>query len=64
MIERDMIDREISLSKPQRKGLVNIAANLLACRSVSASELANALPRKTKQRNMNINMNMDYETNN
>ncbi len=48
IMERDIEDREISLSKPQRVGLADIAASLLSCRTVNTSELASVLPRKTK----------------
>jgi len=48
MIDRDIEDRGINLSKPQREGLADIAASLLGCRTVNTSELAAMLPRKAK----------------
>lgn len=46
LIERDLEFRGCRLSKPQREGLADIAASVLACRSVNTSELSMVLPRK------------------
>lgn len=48
IIEGDLEDREISLTKPQRVGLADLAASVLGTRSVNTSELANVLPREVK----------------
>lgn len=45
VIEEDLKDRDTGLSKPQRIGLADLSASVLACRSVNTSELANILPR-------------------
>ena len=46
VIEQDLLDRDTGLTKPQRIGLADLSASILACRSVNTSELANILPRK------------------
>jgi CheY-like chemotaxis protein len=48
LIERDLEFRDCCLSKPQRAGLADIAASVLACGSVNTSELSQVLPRKVK----------------
>lgn len=45
VIDEDLKDRDTGLSKPQRRGLADIAASILTCRNVNTSELANVLPR-------------------
>ena len=47
-IEEDIASRETNLSKPQREGLADIAASVLACRSVNTTELSSVLPREVK----------------
>lgn len=49
VIEQDLLDREMGLHKPHIKGLADLAASLLACRSVNTSELLAVLPRQTKE---------------
>ncbi|NGX31979.1 MAG: hypothetical protein K1060chlam4_00017 [Candidatus Anoxychlamydiales bacterium] len=39
VIEDDLKDRDIGLSKPQRIGLADLAASVLACRSVSINTI-------------------------
>ncbi len=48
VIEEDLQDRDTGLSKPHRVGLADLAASVLASRSVNTSEIANILPRKVK----------------
>jgi len=48
VIEEDLQDRDIGLSKPLRIGLADIAASVLATRNINTSELANVLPRDVK----------------
>ena len=48
VIEEDLEDRDTGLSKPQRIGLADLTASLLATRSINTSELANVLPREVK----------------
>lgn len=48
VIEDDLVDRETGLHKPHIKGLADLAASVLACRSVNTSELLSVLPRQTK----------------
>jgi hypothetical protein len=48
VIEDDLSDRETSLQKPHIKGLADLAASMLACRSVNTSDLLAVLPRHTK----------------
>jgi len=48
VIEEDLEDRDTGLSKPQRIGLADLTASLLATRSINTSELANVLPRDVK----------------
>jgi len=48
VIEEDLEDRDTGLSKPQRIGLADLTASLLATRSINTSELANILPRDVK----------------
>lgn len=47
-ISDDLDERETGLSKPQRIGLADLAASVLAARSVNTSELATVLPRTCK----------------
>jgi len=47
MIAADLEHRRTGLQKPHRKGLADLAASLLACRSVNTSELLAVLPRQT-----------------
>jgi hypothetical protein len=49
VIEQDLLDRDTGLHKPHVKGLADLAASLLACRSVNTSELLSVLPRRTKE---------------
>src|SRR3954447_13993435 len=49
VIEQDLLDRDTGLHKPHIKGLADLAASLLACRSVNTSELLSVLPRQTKE---------------
>jgi hypothetical protein len=48
IIEEDLESRDTGLSKPQRRGLADIGASILTCRSVNTSELANVLPRDVR----------------
>ncbi len=48
VIEEDLAERDIRLSKPQRIGLADLAASVITCRNVNTSELATVLPRKVK----------------
>lgn len=48
VIEEDLADRDISLTKPQRIGLADLAASVITCRDVNTSELATVLPRAVK----------------
>lgn len=48
VIQEDLEDRDTGLSKPQRIGLADLTASLLATRSINTSELANVLPRDVK----------------
>jgi hypothetical protein len=47
MIAADLEHRRTGLQKPHRKGLADLAASLLSCRSVNTSELLAVLPRQT-----------------
>jgi len=44
----DLEDRSTGLQKPHRKGLADLAASMLTCRSVNTSELLAVLPRQTR----------------
>jgi Transposase DDE domain len=48
VIEDDLVDRDTGLQKPHIKGLADLSASMLACRSVNTSELLAVLPRSTK----------------
>ena len=48
VIEDDLLDRDTGLHNPHIKGLADLAASMLACRSVNTSELLSVLPRQTK----------------
>jgi Transposase DDE domain len=48
VIEEDLLDRDTGLHKPHIKGLADLAASMLACRSVNTSELLSVLPRQTQ----------------
>lgn len=48
VIEEDLQDRDTGLSKPHRIGLADLAASIMASRSVNTSEIANILPREVK----------------
>lgn len=48
VIEEDLNDRDTGLQKPHIKGLADIAACVLACRSVNSSEWVSVLPRRTE----------------
>jgi Transposase DDE domain len=48
VIEDDLLGRETGLHKPHIKGLADLTAALLACRSVNSSEWLAVLPRQTK----------------
>lgn len=48
VIEDDLVDRGTGLQKPHIKGLADLAASMLACRSVNTSELLAVLPRSTQ----------------
>ena len=48
VIEDDLQDRDTGLHKPHVKGLADLSASMLACRSVNTSELLSVLPRQTK----------------
>lgn len=48
IINDDLEDRNIGLTKPQRVALADLAASLLEAKSVNTSELANVLPREVK----------------
>ena len=48
IIDEDLQTRSVNLSKPQRRGLADLAASVLTCRSVNTSELANVLPRDVR----------------
>ena len=48
IIEEDLHDRDLGLEKPHRIGLADLAASVLAIRSVNTSEIANVLPREVK----------------
>jgi Transposase DDE domain len=50
VIEDDLSGRETGLYKPHIKGLADIAASMLACRSVNTSELLSVLPRQSKDK--------------
>jgi len=54
LIDRDLEFRDCCLSKPQRAGLADIAASVLACGSVNTSELSQVLPRKVKSLESNF----------
>jgi hypothetical protein len=47
-LENDLIKRNTGLHKPHIKGLADLAAGMLACRSVNTSELLAVLPRQTQ----------------
>src|SRR3982751_4890315 len=49
VIEQDLLDRDTGLLKPHIKGLADLAASMLACRSVNTSELLSVLPRQTQE---------------
>jgi hypothetical protein len=49
VMEQDLLDRNTGLHKPHIKGLADLAASLLACRSVNTSELLSVLPRQAKE---------------
>ena len=48
MIEEDLKERDMGLDKPHIQALADIAASILAVRSVNTSELAVVLPRDVK----------------
>lgn len=48
VIEEDLFDRDVELTKPQRIGLADLAASMITCRNVNTSELASVLPRDVK----------------
>jgi hypothetical protein len=48
VIEEDLTDRGTDLYKPHISGLADLAASVLACRSVNTSDLASVLPRVVK----------------
>jgi len=48
VIEDDLEGRDTGLHKPHIKGLADLTASMLACRSVNTSELLSVLPRQTK----------------
>lgn len=48
VIEDDLEDRETGLHKPHIKGLADLTASMLACRSVNTSDLLSVLPRRTQ----------------
>ena len=48
VIEDDLEGRETGLHKPHIKGLADLTASMLGCRSVNTSELLSVLPRQTK----------------
>lgn len=48
VIEADLFDRDTNLYKPHIIGLSDLAASVLACRSVNTSDLAAILPRVVK----------------
>jgi len=48
VILEDLEDRSTGLQKPHRKGLADLAASMLTCRSVNTSELLAVLPRQTR----------------
>lgn len=48
VIEDDLEGRETGLHKPHIKGLADLTASMLACRSVNTSDLLSVLPRHTK----------------
>jgi hypothetical protein len=49
VMEQDLLERGTGLLKSHLKGLADLAASLLACRSVNPSELLSVLPRRTKE---------------
>jgi Transposase DDE domain len=49
VMEQDLLDRNTGLHKPHIKGLADLAASMLACRSVNTSELLSVLPRQTQE---------------
>lgn len=49
VLEQDLLDRNTGLHKPPIKGLADLAASMLACRSVNTSELLSVLPRQTQE---------------
>jgi len=50
VIESDLEGRATGLQRPHRKGLADLAASMLACRSVNTSELLSVLPRQTRDK--------------
>jgi hypothetical protein len=48
VIADDLEGRSTGLQKPHRQGLADLAASMLACRSVNTSELLAVLPRQTR----------------
>lgn len=48
IIEEDLEERDMGLEKPHIKGLADIAASILAVRTVNTSEIASVLPRDVK----------------
>jgi len=48
VIEDDLGGRKTGLHKPHIKGLADLTASMLACRSVNTSDLLSVLPRQTK----------------
>lgn len=48
IIEEDLEDRDMGLEKSHIKGLADLAASILATRSVNTSEIASVLPREVK----------------
>ena len=45
IIEDDLVERDTDLQKPHLKGLSDLVATVLSCRSVNSSEWASILPR-------------------
>ena len=49
-IEEDMRGRKTGLQEPHIKGLSDVSASVLTCRSVNTSEIANVLPRLSENK--------------
>ena len=61
VIEEDLEDRDTGLSKPQRIGLADLTASLLATRSINTSELANVSKEKQDQQDRKRHDDQDDE---